>query len=99
MLTQGNNIDLENQVRNHRAIFSEISEKLGGSENAKEYLNKCLYYVNIGNNDYLFNYFLFSIYLTRLFYTPQQYADNLLVRLFKYIQVFYNFFYIFLTVS
>ncbi|WVY94864.1 hypothetical protein V8G54_033952 [Vigna mungo] len=74
----GNNIDLENQVRNHRAIFSEISEKLGGSENATEYLNKCLYYVNIGNNDYLFNYFLFPIYLTRLFYTPQQYADNLL---------------------
>ncbi|XP_017434806.1 GDSL esterase/lipase At1g29660 isoform X1 [Vigna angularis] len=82
----GDNIDLENQVSNHRAIFSEISEKLGGSENATEYLNKCLYYVNIGTNDYLFNYFFFPIYLTRLFYTPQQYADTLLVRLFKYIQ-------------
>ncbi|KAK7412518.1 hypothetical protein VNO78_03982 [Psophocarpus tetragonolobus] len=82
----GANIDLEVQLRNHKVIYSMIAKKLGGSEKAQQYLSECLYYVNIGNNDYIYNYFYFPIYLTRLFYTPQQYANSLIVRLSQYIK-------------
>nr|KYP39028.1 GDSL esterase/lipase At5g45670 family [Cajanus cajan] len=87
----GANVNLGLQMRNHRVIFSRIATKLGGVEKAKQHLNKCLYYVNIGNNDYINNYFLPEYYPTSRNYTPQQYADNLILQLSQHMQVIYNF--------
>ncbi|KAL2341060.1 hypothetical protein Fmac_009000 [Flemingia macrophylla] len=82
----GANIYLGAQLINHKVIYSKIVIKLGGSEKAKQYLNKCLYYMNIGSNDYINNYFLPQYYPTSRSYTPSQYVDILLRRYSQYIQ-------------
>ncbi|KAK7315539.1 hypothetical protein VNO77_34090 [Canavalia gladiata] len=51
-------ISFGEHVENHRGIVSQIASKLGGLDNATQYLSKCLYYVNLGTNDYEVNYFL-----------------------------------------
>lgn len=43
-----------------------------------DYLGKCIYYVGMGSNDYLNNYFMPTIYRTSYQYTPKTYATNLL---------------------
>ncbi|CAL0306481.1 unnamed protein product [Lupinus luteus] len=73
----GENICLEEQLKNHKVIISQLSEKLGSEKEAKEHINKCLYYINIGSNDYLNNYFMKTRYPTHKMYTPEQYAGAL----------------------
>jgi len=85
--TQGININLRRQIRNHRIIYDRIVIRLGGSEKARQYLNKCLYYVHIGNNDYIYNYFLPQFYLTSRFFNTEEYAQNLIDSYSRYIQV------------
>ncbi|CAK8530828.1 unnamed protein product [Lathyrus sativus] len=74
----GDRIPLGQQIKNHKTIVSKIAKKLGGAFEAKNYLKKCLYYVNIGSNDYLNNYFLPEIYPTSRIYNPEQYAEVLI---------------------
>ncbi|XP_057434228.1 GDSL esterase/lipase At1g29670-like [Lotus japonicus] len=74
-------ISLGSQLANHRVIVSQIAKKLGNREKAQQYLNRCLYYVNIGNNDYLNNYFLPQFYPTSSIYSPEQYAEALIEEL------------------
>jgi hypothetical protein len=69
------------QLKNHRDIVSQIADKLGSVDKAQHYLNKCLYYVNIGSNDYINNYFLPQYYPTSLMYSPEQYAEALIQEL------------------
>ncbi|CAL0308993.1 unnamed protein product [Lupinus luteus] len=78
---RGAHISLGLQLENHRVIVTQIASKLGGIKKAKEYLSKCLYYVNIGSNDYLNNYFLPEYYSTSTIYTPNQYAEALIQEL------------------
>ncbi|XP_058749083.1 GDSL esterase/lipase At1g29670-like [Vicia villosa] len=70
-------ISLGLQLTNHRVIVSQIANRLGSHDKAQQYLNKCLYYVNIGSNDYINNYFLPQLYPTSHIYSPQQYANAL----------------------
>ncbi|KAJ1426855.1 SGNH hydrolase superfamily [Sesbania bispinosa] len=77
----GEHISLGLQVENHKVIVSQIAAKLGGVDKAIKYLNKCLYYVNIGTNDYENNYFLPNLYPTSHIYNPEQYAEVLTVQL------------------
>ncbi|XP_045825679.1 GDSL esterase/lipase At1g29670-like [Trifolium pratense] len=72
----GPDISMGLQVQHHTDIVSQITEKLG-SEKVQEHLNKCLYYVNIGSNDYLNNYFLPQFYPSNGKYTADQYAAAL----------------------
>ncbi|CAI8590939.1 unnamed protein product [Vicia faba] len=74
----GDIIPLRQQIKNHKTIVSKIIKELGGESKAKEYLKKCLYYVNIGSNDYLNNYFMPKIYPTSRIYNPEQYAEVLI---------------------
>ncbi|KAI9121149.1 hypothetical protein K1719_008182 [Acacia pycnantha] len=53
----GVDISLESQITNHRVTVARITGRLGSIEAAQQYLHSCLYYVNIGGNDYLNNYF------------------------------------------
>ncbi|KEH36672.1 putative triacylglycerol lipase [Medicago truncatula] len=78
---KGYAISLGLQLRNHRVIVSQIASQLGGIDKAQEYLNKCLYYVHIGSNDYINNYFLPQLYLSSNVYSPEQYAENLIEEL------------------
>ncbi|KAI5447612.1 GDSL esterase/lipase At1g29670 isoform X1 [Lathyrus oleraceus] len=74
-------ISLGLQLTNHRVIVSQIAGRLGSLEKAQQYLNKCLYYVNIGSNDYINNYFRPQLYPTSHIYSPQQYAEALIQEL------------------
>jgi hypothetical protein len=87
MSVQGYAISLGLQLRNHRVIVSQIASRLGGIDKAQEYLNKCLYYVHIGSNDYINNYFLPQFYLTSNTYSPEQYAESLIEELSLNLQV------------
>ncbi|CAJ1962065.1 unnamed protein product [Sphenostylis stenocarpa] len=86
----GDNIYLGKQLNNHRLIYLEIDERLGGFDRAKQYLNKCLYYVNIGSNDYINNFFLPESYLSSRIYTLDQYTTILIDKLSEYIKELHN---------
>ncbi|KAK7245595.1 hypothetical protein RIF29_40442 [Crotalaria pallida] len=83
---RGELVSLGLQLLHHRAIVSRIAFKLGGLRRAKQYLSKCLYYVQIGNNDYLNNYFIPEYYPTSTIYSPEQYAEALIDELALYLK-------------
>ncbi|KAJ6751248.1 hypothetical protein OIU85_001744 [Salix viminalis] len=71
----GGRIGPNRQLQNHKATFSSLIKLLGTRESAANYLNKCLYFVAMGSNDYLNNYFVPGYYKTSRLYTPEQYRD------------------------
>ncbi|XP_058749034.1 GDSL esterase/lipase At1g29660-like [Vicia villosa] len=75
---KGERIPLRSQIRNHKIIVSKIVNKFRSESEANKYLNKCLYYVNTGSNDYINNYFMPEIYPTSRIYNPEQYAQVLI---------------------
>ncbi|KEH36667.1 putative triacylglycerol lipase [Medicago truncatula] len=80
-ITTGFVISLGLQLENHKVIVSRIASRLEGIDKAQEYLSKCLYYVNIGSNDYINNYFRPQFYPTSQIYSPEQYAEALIQEL------------------
>ena len=84
---QGAAIGLGLQLANHRVIVSEIATKLGSPDLARQYLEKCLYYVNIGSNDYMGNYFLPPFYPTSTIYTIEEFTQVLIEELSLNLQV------------
>ena len=84
---QGNCISLGGQLKNHWVTVSRIIKKLGNNYSATQYLNKCLYSVGIGNNDYINNYFMPKNYNTSHQYTPEQYARVLIRQYSRQIEV------------
>lgn len=77
---------MNQQLMNHGITISKIERLLGGSESASKLLNKCIYTIGIGNNDYIGNYFS-SFYPTRSLYTPEQYATVLIQQYSQQLQV------------
>ncbi|KAK7399741.1 hypothetical protein VNO78_10930 [Psophocarpus tetragonolobus] len=73
----GEDISLGAQLQNHKVIVTQITQKLGTLLLAQQHLNKCLYYVNIGNNDFINNYFLPEHYTSSRDYTVDQYTQEL----------------------
>ncbi|XP_039164432.1 GDSL esterase/lipase At5g45670 [Eucalyptus grandis] len=53
---------LNHQLRNHLVTILRVREMLG--LNATAYLNKCIYTVGMGSNDYINNYFMLDEYQT-----------------------------------
>ncbi|GAB2224772.1 hypothetical protein Droror1_Dr00005543 [Drosera rotundifolia] len=80
----GQVLSLDQQLKNHKCIVDRISLIHG-----KKYLNKCLYTVTTGSNDYANNYYGVG-YLTSLFYTPQTYAVDLINRYRDFLQSLYG---------
>ncbi|XP_060200196.1 GDSL esterase/lipase At1g29660-like [Lycium barbarum] len=74
----GDRIYLGKQLQNHKVTISRIADLLGNAPSAKKYLNKCLFIVGIGNNDYINNFLLPDIYPTSHLYRPSQYAKILI---------------------
>lgn len=87
---QGKDISLGLQVQNHKGIVSQIGKKLGNK--AQQHLNKCLYYVNIGSNDYLNNYFLPEHYPSNSKLSPDRYAEILVQEYSTHLKVIRPFF-------
>ncbi|WCJ27289.1 GDSL esterase/lipase At1g29670 [Euphorbia peplus] len=87
----GVNIDLASQLKNHQVIISRIVEILGSESAAEEHLNKCLYSIVVGNNDYINNYYLPDSYNTSREYTPEQYAQVLMEDYSHHILRLYKF--------
>ncbi|CAN1847273.1 GDSL esterase/lipase At5g45670 [Linum perenne] len=74
----GRNVPLGKQVENHKATFSKIVSMKGNNESAMEHLNTCLYYMGIGSNDYLNNYFVPNQYDSSKRFTPIGYGAHLM---------------------
>uniref|UniRef100_A0A6N2KAG1 SGNH hydrolase-type esterase domain-containing protein n=1 Tax=Salix viminalis TaxID=40686 RepID=A0A6N2KAG1_SALVM len=75
----GDRISLNEQLLNHAATINRLIQLLGTGKEATNYLNKCLFYVSLGSNDYLNNYFMPSYYTTSRIYTQDQYAKILIL--------------------
>ncbi|KAL5539279.1 hypothetical protein UlMin_042744 [Ulmus minor] len=69
----GDNVNFDQQLKNHQITVSRLAKKYGNSK-AKKYLNKCLYWVGMGHNDYLNNYFMPKLYSSRSRYNSREYA-------------------------
>ncbi|KAL9381751.1 hypothetical protein Peur_024789 [Populus x canadensis] len=87
----GDRISLNEQLQNHAATFNRSIQLLGTEQAATNYLNKCLYYVSLGTNDYINNYFVPGNYETSRLYTQDQYAKVLIDQYSQQIKRLYLF--------
>ncbi|WVY94867.1 hypothetical protein V8G54_033955 [Vigna mungo] len=75
----GNNINFRRQIANHRYTILRILAQIGYNR-TRQHLRQCLYYVHIGNNDYIYNYYLPQFYPTKRIFSTEQYARDLINR-------------------
>ncbi|KAK6133559.1 hypothetical protein DH2020_032688 [Rehmannia glutinosa] len=87
----GDRISLNRQLFNHGTTVSQIALLLGNATLAIDHLKKCLYIVNMGNNDYLINYLQPQYYLTSTFYTPEKFAAILTEQYSQQLRTLYNY--------
>ncbi|KAL1559729.1 GDSL esterase/lipase-like isoform X1 [Salvia divinorum] len=86
----GSRISLDQQLRNHEIVLSRFAALYGNVSSAKQRLNKCFYYMVVGSNDYINNYYKSKYYTTRRLYTPQQYATFLANKFSRQLKQLYN---------
>lgn len=84
---QGDRITMDEQLRDHGNLVQQIINILGDKDLAYNHLQKCIYYVDIGSNDYINNYFMPTLYPTSSIYTPEQFADALIQQYSQQIRV------------
>lgn len=96
---KGGRYSMNAQLFNHKSIVRRIALLLGGKVAAAEYLNKCIYSITIGSNDYVNNYFLPEYYNSSRLYTIDQFAEILVQEYSRQLQVrtivffpFFNFY-------
>ncbi|PKI53576.1 hypothetical protein CRG98_026026 [Punica granatum] len=87
-MQQGERVSLNEQLKNHFSIVSQIISISSNESAAKGHLEKCIYIVITGNNDYMNNYFMPEFYPTSKEYTPQQYADVLVKQYSEQLKLF-----------
>ncbi|KAK9070654.1 hypothetical protein SSX86_011056 [Deinandra increscens subsp. villosa] len=74
----GDRISLNRQLLRHATIVSRLSNLQRNKTFTNEYIQKCIYIVNMGSNDYINNYLMPNNYPTSTIYTPYQYARVLI---------------------
>ncbi|KAH9627293.1 hypothetical protein KSS87_013538 [Heliosperma pusillum] len=84
----GDRIWLAKQVLNHVVTKVKLAPFVRGP--VSNYLNKCLYTVGIGSNDYINNYFMPQYYPSKALFTPDQFATALVTEYGKQLQVLYT---------
>uniref|UniRef100_A0A5B7ANB0 GDSL esterase/lipase n=1 Tax=Davidia involucrata TaxID=16924 RepID=A0A5B7ANB0_DAVIN len=87
----GVRISLDLQLMHHKTTVLRIANILGNNDLAREHLNKCIYSVGLGSNDYLNNYFMPFFYQTSSQYTPEQYAEALIQQYSRQVMNLYNY--------
>ncbi|KAF3678991.1 hypothetical protein T459_05204 [Capsicum annuum] len=85
----GDRISLNRQLRNHNVTISHMSTLLGNKTLTMEYLSKCIYIVQIGNNDYINNYLLPQLYPSSHMYKPEQFATLLIQQYSEQLKTLY----------
>jgi hypothetical protein len=78
---QGGHYPFSEQVDHFRAAVSDMgnrSEFRGNATKLADHLGRCIFYVGMGSNDYLNNYFMPDYYDTARRYSPRDYAALLL---------------------
>lgn len=83
----GDRISMDQQLVNHLVTIPKMAWMVGPSVYKR--LNKCLYTVNIGSNDYINNYFAPQYYHTSELFTPNEYADLLINDFARQLQTLY----------
>ncbi|GAA0163694.1 lipase [Lithospermum erythrorhizon] len=74
----GDVISLDRQLMHHQRTILSLTFLLGGVKKTHEYLQKCLYTVGMGNNDYINNYLMPEYYPSSLLFSPDQFATLLI---------------------
>ncbi|KAH7856717.1 hypothetical protein Vadar_004651 [Vaccinium darrowii] len=87
----GDRISLNRQLVNHQTTVSSIASLLGSKEEAANHLQKCIYLVNIGSNDYINNYLMPQNYQTSVVYNPDQYATVLTQQYSQQLKTLYGY--------
>ncbi|CAN1230301.1 GDSL esterase/lipase At1g29670 [Linum grandiflorum] len=88
----GQNVPLSVQVRNHQSVFSRIANLKGNSnDSALEHLSTCVYYMQIGSNDYLNNYFQPDHYTTSKDFSVEEYPSYLITGYEKQVRILYEY--------
>ncbi|KAH6825567.1 hypothetical protein C2S53_016373 [Perilla frutescens var. hirtella] len=86
----GDVVSMNEQLTNHEVAISRLAALLGSKSAAKKHLKSCLYYVGMGNNDYLGNY-LPKYYASTTQYTPKQFATVAIKQYAKQLRrLYYN---------
>ena len=65
-------------MKNYLKTFSQISKILGGGTAAHKYLNKCMFTVGIGSNDFINNYFMPDVFRTSELYSLDRFVATLI---------------------
>ncbi|KAE9461965.1 hypothetical protein C3L33_06126, partial [Rhododendron williamsianum] len=89
----GDRFTMDEQLKNHLLIASRIADILGSNEAATKHLNKCIYSLTLGSNDFVGNYFA-RFFPTRELYTIQRWCDVVIKRYGQQLRVstlHYNF--------
>lgn len=84
---QGQAIPLGGQLKNYIKTFSQISKILGGGTAAHKYLNKCMFTVGIGSNDFINNYFMPDVFRTSELYSLDRFVATLIDQYSQHLQV------------
>ncbi|KAM1455578.1 hypothetical protein ACFX14_004888 [Malus domestica] len=87
----GENVNLNKQLLNHKSTVKRITSIMGLKQLSRQHLQKCLYSVGMGSNDYLMNYFQPKFYPTSKQYTLEQYASVLIEQYFQQIKTLYKY--------
>ncbi|CAH1440341.1 unnamed protein product [Lactuca virosa] len=89
----GGRICLNQQLTNHAITILQLVDLIGNGSLARvgQHLNKCIYTVAMGNNDYINNYFYPKYYRTSSLYTPEQYAEILVTQYSKQLSTLYKY--------
>ncbi|XP_034697270.1 GDSL esterase/lipase At1g29670-like [Vitis riparia] len=87
----GDRISMNEQLENYQTTVSQINDILGSDTAAATHLNKCLFTVGIGSNDYINNYLMPDLYPTSRLYTPDQYAEALIEQYSQQLKTLYGY--------
>ncbi|KAJ4952367.1 hypothetical protein NE237_029199 [Protea cynaroides] len=75
----GDHISLNRQVSNFARTVQQMKRFFRRNDTTlNSYLSRCIFYLGLGSNDYLNNYFMPNLYTTSSVYNPKSYATLLL---------------------
>lgn len=88
---QGDRISLGKQIVAHQRIVNQLPSQLNiSNEDVTSLLNKCIYTIGIGSNDYVNNYFMPQSYNSSAQYTPEDFAKLLVAEHNRLIEVTFS---------
>ncbi|ESW19957.1 hypothetical protein PHAVU_006G169000 [Phaseolus vulgaris] len=87
----GSRTSFRGQVQNHIRTVSYMVNLVRDWNRTAGYLNRCIYSIGLGSEDYLNNYFLPRIYSSSTQYSSDQYANLLIQQYAQYLRVLYGY--------